>query len=214
MILSLIEPLLAGTDRPVLLLEGTRNLPDHHRQTLTTMGRRLARTFPNTTFRSGNAPGADEAFALGAAAVPGSRLELILPTPGMGRARRPATATCFSLHDLPDSERRHLAEASTRATPDCHRLFDLFLNGPTGNPAHSKSLYLVRDALKVLGSPGLGRPPATAALFYIDPATPTGGGTGHTIRLCQQNQIPVFTQEEWMEEERPKAKAQKQKAKG
>ncbi len=214
MILSLIEPLLAGTDRPVLLLEGTRNLPDHHRQTLTTMGRRLARTFPNTTFRSGNAPGADEAFALGAAAVPGSRLELILPTPGMGRARRPATATCFSLHDLPDSERRHLAEASTRATPDCHRLFDLFLNGPTGNPAHSKSLYLVRDALKVLGSPALGLPPATAALFYIDPATPTGGGTGHTIRLCQQNQIPVFTQEEWMEEERPKAKAQKQKAKG
>ncbi len=213
MILSLIEPLLAGTDRPVLLLEGTRNLPDHHRQTLTTMGRRLARTFPNTTFRSGNAPGADEAFALGAAAVPGSRLELILPTPGMGRARRPATATCFSLHDLPDSERLHLAQASTQATPDCHRLFDLFLNGPTGNPAHSKSLYLVRDALKVLGSPALGLPPATAALFYIDPTAPASGGTGHTIRLCQLHHVPVFSQEQWMEGQRPKLKNKRPKAK-
>lgn len=198
MILSKIKILLAGTDRPILLLEGTRNLPDHHRQALTSMGQRLAQAFPRVTFRSGNAPGADEAFAVGVASVPSSRLELILPTPGMGRARRPASATCFSLHDLPATERLHLAQASTQATPDCHRLFDLFLNGPTGNPAHSKSLYLVRDALKVLGSTALGLPPATAALFYIDPTAPSSGGTGHTVRLCQQNQIPVFTQEEWL----------------
>ena len=200
MILSLIEPLLADTDRPVLLLEGTRNLPDHHRQTLISMGQRLAHVSPNVTFRSGNAPGADEAFALGVAAFPGSRLELILPTPGMGRARRPNAAVCTSLHDLPTAERHLLAEASTRATPECRRLFDLFLNGPTSNPAYSKSLYLARDALKVLGSAALGLPPATAALFYIDPSHPTGGGTGHTIRLCQQHQVHVLTQEQWMDE--------------
>lgn len=199
MILSKIKTLLSGVSLPILLLEGTRKVPDSLRPVLTATARRLAETFPQATFRSGNAPGADEAFALGVAAVPGARLELILPTPGMGRARRPAAAACISLHDLPDSERRHLAEASTRATPDCHRLFHLFLHGPANNPAYGKSLYLVRDALKVLGSPALGLPPATAALFYTNPASPTTGGTGHTIRLCQQNHVPVLTQETWMQ---------------
>ena len=39
--------------------------------------------------------------------------------------------------------------------------------------------------------------PATAALFYVDPADPEAGGTGHTIRVCGRQAVPVAFQEKW-----------------
>lgn len=45
----------------------------------------------------------------------------------------------------------------------------------------------------MLGLPGR-IPPATAALFYVDPADPEAGGTGHTIRVSRQQGIPLCTQ--------------------
>lgn len=88
-------------------------------------------------------------------------------------------------------------ETCIAATPENRRIFDLFLYGRSGNPAFAKAQYLVRDALKVTGSAALRLPPATLALFYVDPAEPLGGGTGHTIRLCEQRGVPVFTQQNW-----------------
>lgn len=84
-----LQSMLQQQPAPVALLEGTRKLPSAQRQALVNIGCRLAGEYPGVLFRSGNAAGADEAFATGVARVPGARLQLILPSPGMGRARRP-----------------------------------------------------------------------------------------------------------------------------
>jgi hypothetical protein len=193
-----LTPLLSSTAAPVILLEGTRQLPADKRQALADVGRRLAEAFPQAVFRCGNASGTDEAFAAGVATVPGARLELVLPTPGMGRARRPAGATCHALDDLPVEERQHLARESFAASPENHRLFELYLLGQSGNPAYAKAQYLVRDALKVHGSPSLKLAPATVALIYINNFGRTSGGTAHTIQLCERQEIPLFTQRDWL----------------
>lgn len=184
--------------QPVILLEGTRQLPAEKWQAVASIGRRLAEAFPHAMFRSGNATGSDEAFGEGVASVPGARLELVLPTPGMGRSRRPASALCVALDDLPLDERQHLARESFAASPENHRLFDLYLRGQTGNPAYAKAQYLVRDALKVFGSPSRQLAPATVALFFINTNGPTSGGTAHTIRLCERQEVPFFTQRDWL----------------
>jgi hypothetical protein len=196
--LAKLNPLLSSTASPVILLEGTRQLPAEKRQALADVGRRLAEAFPQAVFRSGNATGTDEAFAAGVATVPDASLQLALPTPGMGRSRRPAAATCLALDDLPLEERHHLARESFAASPENHRIFELYLRSQSGNPAYAKARYLVRDALKVHGSPTLGLAPATVALFFINNLGPTSGGTAHTIRLCDRQKVPVFTQRDWL----------------
>ncbi len=183
---------------PVILLEGTRRVPEAQRHLLVQFARRLAEALPHAVFRSGNAEGSDDAFAQGVAEVAAHRLQLVLPTPGMGRGRRPAGAVCHSLNDLPRLEKEPLTQACTAASPENRRLSDLYLRGLSGTPVHSKALYLVRDGLKVLGSPALGLAPASAAIFFVDESKPTGGGTGHTIRLCQQLGVPVLTQCDWL----------------
>ena len=196
--LDQIQPLLQLAAKPVILLEGTRQLPPGKREKLADIGRQLAEAFPEAVFRSGNATGTDEAFAAGVAEVPGAKLELVLPTPGMGRSRRPPSAACTALDDLPLEERQLLARASFSASPENHRLFDLYLRGQSGNPAYAKAQYLVRDALKVIGSPARKLAPATLALFFINPTGPTSGGTAHTIRLCERQEVPFFTQRDWL----------------
>jgi hypothetical protein len=52
-------------------------------------------------------------------------------------------------------------------------------------------------AIKVTGIPGIIKPPI-AALFWIDPAQPDAGGTGHTIRACRLAGIPVIFQNDWV----------------
>jgi hypothetical protein len=198
MFIAQLKTLLADTATPVILLEGTRQLPVEKRQSLASVGRELAEAFPNAIFRSGNAAGTDEAFAAGVAMVPGARLELVLPSSGMGRSRRPACATCLVLGDLPIEERHRLARESFAASPENHRLFDLYLRDQSGNPAYAKAQYLVRDALKVFGSPALKLAPANVALFYVNTNGPASGGTAHTIRLCDRQDIPVFTQRDWL----------------
>ncbi len=190
---------LQSIPHPVVLLEGTRRVTDDWRTALVRLGRELAEAFPNAIFRSGNAAGSDEAFAEGVASVPGSHLQLILPIPQVGRSRRPKGTPCFSLDQIPDAELEILVTACAAATPANRRLFDFFVNGPSNNHAYSKTRYLVRDALKVIGSPSLNLPPATLGLFFINEDDASGGGTGHTIRLCQNHNVPVLTQQAWLD---------------
>ena len=51
---------------------------------------------------------------------------------------------------------------------------------------------------RTLGSDALDLAPADLALFYVDLANPNEGGTGHTIRVCPQRDIPVFYQDVFM----------------
>ena len=40
--------------------------------------------------------------------------------------------------------------------------------------------------------------PPVCGLFYVDLSDPEAGGTGHTIRVCRQQGIPVAFQDSWM----------------
>ena len=52
-------------EQALILLEGTRNVPERDSENLSRLGEQLARLLPESLFRSGNAPCADQAFANG-----------------------------------------------------------------------------------------------------------------------------------------------------
>ena len=54
----------------------------------------------------------------------------------------------------------------------------------------TRSRYLLRDTLKVWVANVIGLTPALG-IFFVNEADPTGGGTGHTIRICELEGVPV-----------------------
>lgn len=180
---------------PVILLEGTRDLPDDDRAKLAALAEHLARSLPNALFRSGNAPGSDEAFAAGVARADPRRLQLVLPYAGHRKQMIPGGAYPVSLSQLGDREAHEVAEATQTASPQ-HA--DLLAKRGANPKLAAKSAYLLRDTFKVLGDSRLDLSPATAALFYVNTRDPGAGGTGHTLRVCQQNGIPLLDQRVWL----------------
>ena len=183
---------------PIVLTEGSRNLPVSDRSTLVTLVIKLAREFPHALFRTGNATGSDEAFAEGVNLVDPVRLQYVLPRSSMGRERRIHAAYSISIEDLPRIEEQSIVYETKRATPKNIPVIEAYERKMTGGRRYAQSLYLLRDTLKVLGSKELGLAPADIGIFYLNSRKPTGGGTGHTIRVCKQNNVPVIEQREWM----------------
>jgi len=60
----------------------------------------------------------------------------------------------------------------------------------------AKAAYLIRDTMKVTGH-SEDFPKPIAALFYVDLENPSVGGTGHTIRVCEQEGVPYAFQDSW-----------------
>lgn len=60
----------------------------------------------------------------------------------------------------------------------------------------AKAAYLIRDTMKVVGHSGTFKKPL-CALFYVNLDDPMEGGTGHTIRVCHQEEVPVAFQDSW-----------------
>ncbi|MBW2000877.1 MAG: hypothetical protein JRJ29_23315 [Deltaproteobacteria bacterium] len=99
---------------------------------------------------------------------------------------------------ISDFELEEACQQAMEATPGIAGLIKLYMKLRVKNRSTVKALYLIRDALKVLGSRALSLAPATAGIFYVDPRKPDSGGTGHTIRLCGLNNVPVWDQGRWM----------------
>lgn len=196
---SRLRDRLRSSDRPVILLEGTRKLPEAEHVRLRCLAEWFCREFPQAVIRSGNAEGTDAVFADVVAAIDPARLELVLPHAGMGRARRPAGARCLSLDALPRHELEGIAAATRGAGRDAGRLAAHYLEraGRPKTAAASKAAYLLRDTLKVLGCESMGLAPARLGVFYVNPESPKGGGTGHTIRVCELQGVPVAIQSDW-----------------
>ena len=70
--------ILCASD-PLILVEGRRSIPEPSARRARSVAALLARRFPRLRFRSGNATGADEAFAAGIIATAPERLEIIAP---------------------------------------------------------------------------------------------------------------------------------------
>ena len=187
--------LIDAADTPTVLLEGTRSLPGVNREQLVRLAQLLAKRYPAARFRTGNASGADEAFAEGVAAVDPSRLEYVLPNAGMRKGSRVPGAYAMSLGDVP--EIHDVARRTNQATPRNERLVDQYLDDGGRSRLSAKAAYLLRDTVKVIGSAELALPPATAGVFYANPAGPMKGGTGHTIRVCRDHGVPVVLTDVW-----------------
>jgi hypothetical protein len=193
------SPLPNVPERGIILLEGTRRLPPTLHPQLRRLAHWLCATYPQAIFRSGNATGSDEVFAAAVAECDPARLELVVPNHAMGRKRRPPGCRCVSLDELPEDELRRAADVTRQASPASGRLAEYYVRtrGGPSSPASGKGMYLLRDTIKVTGSPSAGLAPASFGIFYVDAAAPHGGGTGHTIRVCQIQSVPVAPQAEW-----------------
>lgn len=180
--------------RPVILLEGSRNISIEHTQLVTAFARKLALDFPDALFRSGNAAGADDAFAAGIIAVDPSRIQYILPNARSRKKFRLLSAPVLSLEELSTETIELLVVETCLATPD---YASMIKNRHKSARLTNMSAYLLRDTLKIVGH-GETFLPATFGIFYVNSENPTGGGTGHTIRVCQRHNVAVVTQNDWM----------------
>jgi hypothetical protein len=195
--LSDLAGVLARAKRPVLLVEGIRALPDGDRGAVVAMGRMLAMRLPQAVFRSGNAEGADSAFAEGVCAVDPGRMEYVLPSESMGRTRRHPGGRVVALDQLPRTAAGPIGEYTAKASPELKGLVRAYRSRGRRGPLGGKALYVLRDTLKVVGALRAGLAPATAGIFYVNEADPMAGGTGHTIRVCRERKVPVVVQGVW-----------------
>lgn len=190
-----IAALLDAAAAPVVLLEGSRDVAAADTALLTEFGERFARAFAGVRFRSGAAAGADNRFADGVtAAGAAGRLELILPK--SSKSKTADGVRRISLDELSAAELERVCELTKAATPANKALIEFYETGLNG-AARYRAQYLLRDALKVIGSERLGLGRATIGCFYLNSTKPGGGGTGHTIRVCELLGVPVVLQEDW-----------------
>jgi len=178
----------------VILLEGMRALLESDQDKLVTLAKLLTEHFPHAKFRTGNASGTDEAFAKGVAEADPFRLEYILPYAGHRKKSIEAGSKCISLKDVPEVEEQAVS-SSLQSSPSYKSLMEKRTVVPR---LRAKANYILRDTVKVIGAPEQGFNPATIGLFYANIDDPMIGGTGHTIRVCQEYDIPVVLQEDWL----------------
>ncbi|HMP73028.1 MAG TPA: hypothetical protein PKE55_07155 [Kiritimatiellia bacterium] len=194
-----LDQRLATETDPVVLVEGIRALPDHHIEPLRSFGSMLATRYPQTRFRSGNAPGSDAAFAEGVSRIDPTRLQIVLPYTGHRKSYVQTGASLYALDGLPQAAEDRISVATSRIGRDVGRLAKLYTASGRTTSAGTKAAYLLRDTMKVLGAPEIGLPPVTVGIFYVNEADPLAGGTGHTVKVCAYHQIPVVFQEIWMD---------------
>ena len=185
---------LAVGDSPVVLLEGRRAISEQDASLARGFANQLAREFVRLRFRSGNAEGSDEAFSAGVAEVDASRLQVIAPYATHRKKVRYADALYSSPESLSTVQEAAITEATVAATP---RNANVVYKRAGSPKLAAKAAYLIRDTMKVVGHSEEFGPPV-CGLFYVDPADPEAGGTGHTIRVCRQHGIPVAFQDSWM----------------
>lgn len=188
------DQLIVGSEHPVILVEGTREVPEQDVAVLTAFGRWLAGKYPHARFRTGNAAGADTAFASGVAAVDPARLEYVTPYAGHRKELVASEAYQIPLSDISAGAEEGVVYQTSLASP----AYDTLMASRSIPKLKAKAQYILRDTVKVMGLPEKSLLPATFGIFYVNRDDPMKGGTGHTIRVCQQRNVPVAFQDDWM----------------
>jgi hypothetical protein len=178
----------------IILLEGKRNVLEADQPKLVALGELLASSTLHMVFRSGNAPGADDLFSSGVAKVDHKRLQVITPYSGHRKKSNVAYET-FALDELNIAEEPEVIYQS-KGNKKVEKLVDQFVAGEKHRNS-IKAAYILRDTIKVIGTKAI--PPTTFGIFYDDLNHPQTGGTGHTMEVCAQNNIPLIDQRVWME---------------
>lgn len=176
----------------IVLLEGKRNVLEADKEKLIALGRLLASNTFKMKFRSGNAEGADQLFSNGVTLVNNKRLQVITPYSGHRQTSKQAYET-FSLDDIDIATKTDVINLS-KTNEKTEKLIDQFVSG-NKNRFTIKAAYIIRDTIKAIGTDQI--KPATFGIFYDDLENPMTGGTGHTMNVCKQNNIPVIDQITW-----------------
>ena len=187
------KSLLAGVPSPVILIEGVRAIPESDYPVARRFAIRMAQAFPAARFRSGNAPGSDQAFSEGIADIDAARLQVVLPYPNHRMSIRYPEAKYASPQELAEPALAAMLRKTGAVSAETARLLERREKTPS---LKAKAQYLVRDTMKVTGFSDLFAK-SHAALFYANLTDPFAGGTGHTIRVCIQEGVPYFLQDQW-----------------
>ena len=116
---------------------------------LAPLGESLAFLIPEAVFRSGNAPGADEAFAIGVCRTRPSGMQYVVPYASHRvKTRDKGAGGVVSLGQVPDSEISSIMEKTIQASPDYAGLVKLYLSHGKWDRHTIKLRYLFRDTLK------------------------------------------------------------------
>ncbi|NUQ82497.1 MAG: hypothetical protein HUU10_12865 [Bacteroidetes bacterium] len=176
----------------VILLEGKRKVIDADKEKLTALGKLLASSTIDMVFRSGNAEGSDQLFSDGVTAVDNRRLQVITPYSGHRRKTNRAFET-ISLDTINIAAESDVVYQS-KQHKKTGNLIDKFVAGEK-NPYTIKAAYIIRDTIKAIGTVDIRQ--ASFGIFYDDLTNPMAGGTGHTMTVCEQNNIPLIDQKTW-----------------
>ena len=188
-------PIFISTyDRPgsIVLLEGKREVDPIDAEKLVELGRLLAAHTKHILFRSGNATGSDFLFSSGVAAIDKTRLQVITPKDGH-RTKETLTDDIISL-DRIDLAREPKVVYQSKLHKGTQGIIEPFAEGKNRNK-FSSAAYIIRDTVKVIGTSDI--PPATFGIFYDDLSDPEAGGTGHTMKTCRLNNVPLIDQRTW-----------------
>lgn len=183
-----------NTENSIILLEGKRNVSESDKEKLNQFGSLLATHLPLVTFRSGNADGADYYFSRGVIQVAPERLQVITPYDKHRQKVNDAYET-ISLDQIDLLNEPEIVYQS-KNNKKTKTLIDKYVGGAKDRFS-IKAAYIIRDTIKVTGT-NSGIPPTTFAFFYDDLENPKTGGTGHTMSICDFNNVPYLTQNEWL----------------
>lgn len=178
----------------IILLEGKRNVLEQDKEKLIQFGTLLATHLPLVTFRSGNAEGADFYFSQGVLQVAPDRLQVITPYDNHREKHNKAYET-ISLDQIDLVNETEIVYQS-KINKKTKALIDKYMDGAKDRYS-IKAAYIIRDTVKVTGT-NSGIPQTSFAFFYDDVDNPKKGGTGHTMEICDLNNVPYYTQNEWL----------------
>jgi hypothetical protein len=179
-------------DNSIVLLEGKRNVLEADKEKLKAVGRLLATKSKYMIFRSGNAEGSDQFFSEGVAEIDKSRLQVITPYTGHRQKTNQAFET-ISLDEINVADEPEVVYQS-KSNKKTEKLIDQYISGARDRFS-IKAAYIIRDTIKAIGTDDI--KPATFGIFYDDLDKPKEGGTGHTMKVCEQNNIPIIDQKIW-----------------
>jgi hypothetical protein len=181
-------------ENSVILLEGKRDVLPDDVSRLVELGKLLTLKTRGIIFRSGNADGADYWFSQGVVSIDKSRLQVVTPYNGH-RQKHNYAAETISLEEIDLADEPDVIYHS-RSHKKTTQLVDQYIQGKRDRYS-IKAAYIIRDTIKVTGTKKM--PPASFAIFYDDLQHPRQGGTGHTMNVCQQNNIPFVDQKDWVD---------------
>lgn len=179
-------------ENSIVLLEGKRNVLEKDIPKLIALGKLLASKTKNMIFRSGNAQGADYYFSLGVTSVDDRRLQVIIPYNGHREKLNNAYDT-VSQDNINIAAEPEIVYQSKR-NKKTEKLVDQYASG-NRNRFSIKAAYIIRDTIKAIGTDEI--QPASFGIFYDDFNNPKSGGTGHTMNVCEHNNIPYIDQSIW-----------------